>query len=76
MISQKITAVFNGEAFYPMETCNLKPNTKVTITIETELMDEEQLKMMANDPDILEVTNAINQEFMITEMDGLTENDD
>jgi hypothetical protein len=30
--------------------------------------------MTANDPDILKETDAINQEFIIIEMDGLTEN--
>lgn len=44
MMNQKITAIFNGEAFYPTETFNLKPNTKVKLTIETQLIDEEQLQ--------------------------------
>lgn len=71
MMNQKITAIFNGEAFYPTETFNLKPNTKVKLTIETQLSDEDQLRIMADDSDILEEITAINQEFMVTEMDGL-----
>ena len=46
MMKQKITAIFNGEAFYPIEAFNLEPNTKVTLTIETQLTDKKQLKMM------------------------------
>jgi hypothetical protein len=71
MMNQKITAIFNGEAFYPTETFNLKPNTKVKLTIETQLIDEEQLKIMADDVDILGEIATINQEFMVAEMDGL-----
>ncbi len=72
----KITAIFNGEAFYPTETLNLKPNTKVKLTVEPELIDEQQLKIMANDPEVLGEIAVINQEFMITEMDGFPENED
>ncbi len=32
--------------------------------------------MMANDPDVIQEMNIINQEFMTTEMDGLTDNED
>jgi hypothetical protein len=71
MMNQKITAIFNGEAFYPTETFNLKPNTKVKLTIETQLIDEEQLQIMADDLDILGEIATINQEFMVSEMDGL-----
>jgi len=71
MMNQKITAIFNGEAFYPTETFNLKPNTKVKLTIETQLIDEEQLQIMADDQDILGEIATINQEFMVSEMDGL-----
>jgi hypothetical protein len=67
----QITAIFNGEAFYPTETFNLKPNTKVKLTIETQLIDEEQLQIMADDLDILGEIATINQEFMVSEMDGL-----
>ena len=67
----QITAIFNGEAFYPTETFNLKPNTKVKLTIETQLIDEEQLQIMADDQDILGEIATINQEFMVSEMDGL-----
>jgi hypothetical protein len=71
MNKQKITAIFNGEAFYPTETFDLKPNTKVELTIETQLMDEEQLNIMGDDADILGEIAAINREFIVTEMDGL-----
>lgn len=71
MMNQKITAIFNGEAFYPTETFNLKPNTKVKLTIETQLIDEDQLQIMADDLDILGEISTINQEFMVSEMDGL-----
>jgi hypothetical protein len=71
MMNQKITAIFNGEAFYPTETFNLKPNTKVKLTIETQLIDEDQLQIMADDLDILGEIATINQEFMVSEMDGL-----
>ncbi|WP_287232697.1 hypothetical protein [Microcystis sp. Msp_OC_L_20101000_S702] len=60
MMNQKITAIFNGEAFYPTETFNLKPNTKVKLTIETQLIDEEQLQIMADDQDILAEIATIN----------------
>ncbi|MGB5595010.1 MAG: antitoxin AF2212-like protein [Crocosphaera sp.] len=75
-MKQKITAIFNGEAFYPIEALHLQPNTKVKLTIETQGIDEKQLIMMANDPDVIQEMNIINQEFMTTEMDGLTDNED
>ena len=75
-MKQKITAIFNGEAFYPIEAFSLQPNTKVKLTIESQLMDERQLKMMADDPDIAKEINIINEEFMTTEMDGLTDYED
>lgn len=46
------------------------------LTVEPELIDERQLKMMANDPEVLGEISAINQEFMITEMDGFPKNED
>ncbi len=75
-MNPKITAIFNGEVFYPTEKLDLKPNTQVKLTIETELIDEQELKLMANDPDILEEISTIDQEFMKTEMDGLQEDED
>ena len=75
MMKQKITAIFNGEAFYPIEAFNLEPNTKVTLTIETQLTDKKKLKMMARDPDIIKAINMINEEFLSTEMDGLREHE-
>ncbi len=61
MMKQKITAIFNGEAFYPIEAFHLQPNTKVTLTIETQLMEDKQLKLMASDPDIIKEMNMINE---------------
>jgi predicted DNA-binding antitoxin AbrB/MazE fold protein len=72
-MNPKISAIFNGEVFHPTEPLDLKPNTKVKLTVETELIDEQQLKLMANDPDILGEIFTIDQEFMKTEMDGLKE---
>lgn len=74
-MSKKITAIFDGKAFYPVETFHLEPNTKVQLTVETELIDEELLKMMANDPDVIREISSINQEFIQTEMDGLKDNE-
>ena len=72
-MKQTITAIFNGEAFYPIEAFNLQPNTKVTLTIETQITDKKQLTMMASDPDMIKKINIINEEFMTTAMDGLTD---
>jgi len=74
-MNQKITAIFNGKVFCPMETFNLEPNTKVTLTVELESIDDQQLRMMAYDPEIIKEISAVNQEFMMTEMDGLREDE-
>ncbi|MDJ0842809.1 hypothetical protein [Crocosphaera sp.] len=36
-------------------------------------MGQNQLKMMASDPEIVKEINIIHEEFMTTEMDGLTD---
>lgn len=68
-MSKKITAILDGTAFYPIETFELKLNIKVKLTVETKLVEEEQLRIMTNDTDIINEISAINEEFMKTEMD-------
>lgn len=49
-----IEAIFDGEAFFPVEPIALKPNTRVKVIIETLLSDEDEV------PSFLQTAQSLN----------------
>jgi hypothetical protein len=54
-----------------MTNINYQDKNQKTLSINFDILEEEELAAMANDPDIQAEIAAMNQEFAVTEMDGV-----
>jgi hypothetical protein len=74
-IEQMVSCLSDEEQLWLMERVihNLRLSRRRNHSDSHEQTLEQQLVMMANDPAIQGELKAIDQEFAVTEMDGLTE---